>query len=238
MFHELAAHGITAEQWNGAFGDELGLIGDWVPDARWPSVLVSLPVRDFEKAKAIAEAMTTLHPGQEWTRSESNGAVSYSLQTIGGFVPITPSILVSATGFIAGLDSAQVQEAAKRGATTDAALTKSETYQNAARPMTDPSHAFTYLDTKLLVERLDVTLRPLLLMGAAFVPALSQNADFTKLPPADVITKHLSPIVMSQRFERDGYVTESTGPITMNQGALGLTAGFIGGYWRNAMATP
>ena len=29
----------------------------------------------------------------------------------------------------------------------------------------------------------------------------------TKFPPAEVITKHLSPIVMSQNYQTDGYVT-------------------------------
>jgi hypothetical protein len=37
-----------------------------------------------------------------------------------------------------------------------------------------------------------------------------------------VITKHLSPIVSSQRYERDGYVAESLGPITLDQAAIGL----------------
>jgi hypothetical protein len=37
-----------------------------------------------------------------------------------------------------------------------------------------------------------------------------------------VITKHLSPIVSSQRYDHDGYVAESLGPITLDQSAIGF----------------
>jgi hypothetical protein len=59
-------------------------------------------------------------------------------------------------------------------------------------------------------------------MAAAFVPAIAGSVDPTKLPPAEVITKHLSPIVSSQRYNRDGYVAESIGPITLDQSAVAL----------------
>jgi hypothetical protein len=63
----------------------------------------------------------------------------------------------------------------------------------------------------------------MLLMSAAFMPAISDYVDVGKLPPPEVVTKHLSPIVSSQRYDSDGYVTESTGPVTLNIG-LGLPA--------------
>jgi hypothetical protein len=58
-------------------------------------------------------------------------------------------------------------------------------------------------------------------MGAAFMPAIADTVDLSKLPPADVITKHLSPIVMSQNYDRDGYVAESVGPVPLYQTVLG-----------------
>jgi hypothetical protein len=61
------------------------------------------------------------------------------------------------------------------------------------------------------------------MMSAAFMPALSDDVDVGKLPPPDTVTRHLSPIVSSQRYQTDGYVTESVGPITLDIG-LGLPA--------------
>jgi len=62
----------------------------------------------------------------------------------------------------------------------------------------------------------------MLLMSAAFMPAISDYVDVGKLPPAEVVAKHLSLIVSSQRYERDGYITESVGPVTLSEAAIGL----------------
>ena len=73
-----------------------------------------------------------------------------------------------------------------------------------------------------LYSRLDAALRPILLMAAAFIPAVTNSVDLGKLPSPEVITKHLSPIVSSQRYDRDGYVAESIGPVTLDQSVIGL----------------
>src|SRR5207237_8843613 len=86
-----------------------------------------------------------------------------------------------------------------------------------------PTDAFVYVDTALLYSRLDAALRPMLLMSAAFMPAISDYVDVGKLPPPEIVTKHLSPIVSSQRYDGDGYVTESSGPVRLDIG-LGLPA--------------
>jgi hypothetical protein len=59
-------------------------------------------------------------------------------------------------------------------------------------------------------------------MAAAFVPAVAGSIDPTKVPTAEVITKHLSPIVSSQRYDGDGYMAESIGPITLDQLGIGV----------------
>ncbi len=90
--------------------------------------------------------------------------------------------------------------------------------------------AFNYVDTRLFYERIDAAVRPLLLMGATLYPALGQSVDLSKLPPPEAIAKHLSPIVMSQRYEENGYVTESAGPVTFRLATIGL-AGAVGGLF-------
>src|SRR5437762_13537559 len=62
----------------------------------------------------------------------------------------------------------------------------------------------------------------MLLMASAFMPGMTDSVDLTRLPAAEIITKHLSPIVSSQRYDHDGYVAESVGPITLDQSAIGL----------------
>src|SRR5206468_7550644 len=115
-----------------------------------------------------------------------------------------------------------VEEAIKRARGSSSELADSQTYKAAERLLPAPTNFFAYIDTALLYSRLDASLRPMLLMAAAFVPSVAGSIDPTKLPSPDVITKHLSPIVSSQKYDHDGYVAESIGPITLEQSAIGI----------------
>jgi len=64
-------------------------------------------------------------------------------------------------------------------------------------------------------------------MGAAFLPGIADTVDLNKLPQPEVVTRHLSPIVMSQNYDKDGYIAESVGPVTVYQSIIGL--GGLGG---------
>ena len=109
---------------------------------------------------------------------------------------------------VAGSNESAVEAAIKRSATGNSELASSENFRAAERSVSSPKQAFLYVDTALLYTRLDAAVRPILMMGAAFVPSINENVDMTKFPPAEVITKHLSPIVMSQNLPngriRDG----------------------------------
>jgi hypothetical protein len=115
-----------------------------------------------------------------------------------------------------------VEEAIKRAGGSSSELADSQTYKAAAHLLPEPTNFFAYIDMAQLYSRLDASLRPMLLMAAAFVPAVAGSIDPTKLPAPEVITKHLSPIVSSQRYDRDGYMAESIGPITLDQLGIGV----------------
>src|SRR5256885_8536490 len=109
----------------------------------------------------------------------------------------------------------------KRSATGAAELAAARNFQTAESAVPTAQQLFIYVDPALVYSRFDTALRPLLAMGAAFLPAVSDTVDLGKLPPADVITKHLSPIVMSQSYRGDGYVAESVGPVPLYQTVIG-----------------
>ena len=111
-------------------------------------------------------------------------------------------------------------------ATGSSELSAARNFQNADRAVPTAQQAFVYIDPALVYSRFDVSLRPLLAMGAAFLPAMSDTVDVSKLPAAEVITRHLTPIVMSQSYRGDGYVAESIGPVPLYQTVLaGVTTG-------------
>jgi len=229
LFQTLSANGITADDWKAAFGLELGSFADWPANARWPWLILALPVKDAAKANQIVEAFTKADEDATWTRTEKDGVRYLSMQSPASFIAITPAIALSNRMLVAGLDPVSVEEAMKRDGSSAADLSNSQVYKAAVRSVPAPTNFFAYVDTALLYSRLDATLRPMLLMGAAFMPTMNNYIDVSKLPSPEVITKHLSPIVSSQRYERDGYMAESVGPVTLNQAAIGL--GFPAAFW-------
>ncbi len=214
--------GITADDWKAAFGAELGSLADWPSSAHWPSLLLTLPVLDSAKAGKVVEAVARTDPGATWTQTEKDGVRYFSMQSPGSLIAITPTIALSNRILIAGFNPASVEEAVKRSGGTASELADSPTYKGAERLLPAPTNFFSYVDTALLYSRLDAALRPMLLMAAAFMPAMTKSVDLGKLPSPEVITKHLSPIVSSQRYDRDGYVAESIGPVTLDQSVIGL----------------
>jgi len=222
VFQDLAASGIAGEDWKAAFGLELGALADWPSSAHWPSLLLTLPVLDMAKAGKIIEAFTRADEGAIWTQTEKDRVRYFSKQSVATLVAITPTIALSDRILIAGFNPVSVEDAVKRSAGSSSELADSQTYKAAERLLPAPTNFFSYVNTALLYSRLDASLRPMLLMAAAFMPAIARSVDLGKLPSPEVITKHLSPIVSSQRYDRDGYVAESLGPITLDQAAIGL----------------
>ena len=222
FFQALSDSGITAADWRAAFGVELGSLADWPSTAHWPSLLITLPVADATKAGKIVEALLRAEENDSWTTTEKDGVHYFSKQSAASFVTITPTIALSDRILIAGLDPTSVEEAIKRTRNNSSELADFQTYKAAARLLPAPTNFFAYIDTAQLYSRLDASLRPMLLMAAAFVPAIGGSIDPGKLPGAEVTTKHLSPIVSSQWYDGDGYMAESIGPITLDQLGIGV----------------
>ena len=234
-FQALNDRGITAADWKTAFGVELAALADWPSNTHWPSFLVMLPVRDSAKAGKILDALLRSDEERGWVQTEKEGVRYVSKQSVASFVAITPTIALSDRMLIAGLNPVSVKEASKRSAVGSSELADFPTYKAAAGLLHPPTDFFAYIDTALLYSRLDASLRPMLLMAAAFVPTVAASIDPGKIPAAEVITKHLSPIVSSQRYDGDGYIAESIGPITLDQ--LGIGVAMLSGFGAAARQT-
>ncbi len=237
----LSSHGISADEVRAAFGEQAETSGIWAQDAQWPAFLAAVPVKDAARARKIADALATMEvPGGGWMRTEENGSTFYSAQIFGGLLPLSLTMALNDQLFVLGLDRAAVKTALSGAIAPDGGLEKSKTFHDAAALVPRGESAFNYVDARLLYERLDPAIRPLLTMGATLYPAWNKTVDLAKFPPADAITKHLSPIVMSQRYETDGYVTESIGPVTFRQATVGIAAAVIGSleYFHEGLKVP
>jgi hypothetical protein len=221
----IQASGVTAEEWNRAFGAEFGVIGDWPAGARLPGLLATLPVDDAGAADAVVMALTRSAPeGREWSATERNGVKLYSQAPANPFFAIAPTIALGHGRLVLGLEANAVAAAATRADASAAQLNTAPVFTAAQGLVPQPTSSFAYLDTALLYTRLDAALRPMLIMSAAFMPAVAQSVDLAKLPDPTVITRHLSPIVLSQSYSGDGYLVESVGPVSAFQAAFGIAA--------------
>jgi hypothetical protein len=224
----LSSNGITLEGWNSAFGPELSWVGDWPANSHWPSLFATLPVKDPAKANKILSVITTVNEDSAaWTHQEKDGVQYFSTRSGGQLFSLSPTIGLSDRMLVAGADAGSVEAAMKRSANGNSELATSKNFLNAERAVPTAKQAFAYIDPALIYTRVDATLRPVLFMSAAFLPGIAETVDLNKLPAPEVITKHLSPIVMSQSYDGDGYIAESVGPVTVYQTIVGV--GGLGG---------
>ncbi|MGI9086672.1 MAG: hypothetical protein ACR2HH_02860 [Chthoniobacterales bacterium] len=226
LMNAFAAKGITLDSWKSAFGAELGVIGDWPQNARLPALFATLPVKDAAKAREIMSVIAANGDESGWKNSEKDGVQYFTQPPPNPMVPIGPTIALSNQLIVAGLDPISVETAIKRGAASSG-LGASQSFKSAEALVPAPQNAFAYIDTALFYTRLDAAIRPMLIMAAAFMPAVADSVDLGKLPASDVIARHLSPIVMSQTYQTDGYMTESVGPVSIYQAIVSIGAASV-----------
>jgi hypothetical protein len=191
-------------------------------------VIAAIPVKDATRAKEIGNRVAATSQTAGWESEEGNGVRYFSIPAGMQMLAIAPTIGLSDRMLLVGLGEQSVKEGIARAAAAGPGLAAVYDFKDAETLVPAAKQGFAFVDTALLYTRLDAALRPMLLMGAAFMPAISDAVDLSKLPAPEVITKHLTPIVMSQTYAGDGYVTESAGPITFTQLATGVAAISIG----------
>lgn len=222
---------INPAEWDQAFGSEAGLLVDWAKSAHWPSGVASIAVKDFERAKKMAVVLARASDEDaSWQESDRDGVHYIAMQAAPGFRVLHPTIAVSNRVMIIGLDPGSVESVIRRSENATGDLARSDVYKAANNLVPAPTNFFAYVDLAKLYGRFDETVRPILMMWAAFMPGINRQLDLSRIPSQEIITKHLSPIVSSQRYSGNGYVTESVGPITLNQTGAALVALGVFGY--------
>ena len=220
----LSSAGVTKEDWKAAFGDEISVMAAWPANAQLPNAVFTVAVRDGARARKIVDAIAS---SSGWPKNSRNNAEYYTAPTSGVLAVVSPTIAVSDRFLVAGLSAASVDGVISPGP-ADGGLAGSEKFRSASKLVPEPAQIFVYLDLGGLYSRVDATVRPILQMGAAFVPGLSTWMDPTKLPPTEVITKHLSPVVASTSYVNGGYRSESAGTITIEQAAMAGGTAYAG----------
>jgi hypothetical protein len=209
-----------------AFGPDCAVSLTWPEGQLKPEGLLAISVKDPAKAKEALQEAATLFP--EMTTSEVGGLVYYSIPSLQSSFA-TPAATLDENHLLIGLDAAEVdrlRQALKAGDT----LEKSPTFVPVREAYRSANEVFGYLDTRAIFERGFPFVRQIATVSAALMPGVSAVIDPNKLPETDTIAKHLSPIVYSQTRLPDGYLVDSSGPITLNHALLigaGAGASFV-----------
>jgi hypothetical protein len=223
---QLQAKGITAEAVRAALGSEAALQLDWPADQAQPSVLWSIDVKDPVAAGKLVDALTSIPAGDATWEVRPAGAVTLHVLSVPATDAIRPTVAVTARSLVIGLNPASVSDAAARERSGAPNFTQSAAYKTAVAAVEKPNVAFSYLDSGTLFERVYGIVKPAALLGGAFLyPRVNDYVNLSKLPPAEAISKHLSPTVMSTTLDKQGELIASVGSITVFQAAALLAGG-------------
>ncbi len=224
----LSGHAHDAQQLvaaiSEALGEEAAIALSWPADRMIPEVLAAVQVRDPEKFQAVLEQLTAFLP--ETTRTEKGDISLYSFPSL-RYLFMDPVLAFSGNFVVAGLSSGDVETVLPAG--SNAGTLKDNPAFPAALPAFQAANeSFGFLDTKGLFERAYPLARQIAMLGSALLPKASGFWDPAKIPPTETIARHLTPIVYSQTRLPDGYLIESSGPVTMDQAALVAAGAFLG----------
>ena len=205
-----------------ALGPDCAISASWAPQQLRPTGLIAIQIRDRAKAEDSLRELLALLPEASVTELEGIRCFSFPwLQS--AFA--NPSLAVLEDFLVLGVDPSELSHSLQ-SFKTGGTLEKSPIFAPALSAYRAANEVFGYADSKVIFERGFPMLRQVIVFGAAVVPGASAIIDASKLPETETIAKHLQPIVYNQIRIPEGYLVESSGPITMNQAVfLGVAAG-------------
>jgi len=179
-------------------------------------------IKNGDRARDALAQVTQLAPGATVQKMDSIDL--YIIPTQYGTLAIAQNDLF----LLVGTDATFVTKAAK-GPTGEKTLMESAPFQPALGIYESANEGFCYIDTPTTFERLYSNFVPVLRFGALVIPSIGKMMDINKMPKPETISRHLPPIVLSQKRTTDGTLIESSGPVSMSEflligaGAFGAT---------------
>ena len=209
-----------AEAAAASFAPDCAVMANWAEGSMAPSPLLSVLIKNGDRARDALAQVTQLAPGATVQKMDSIDL--YIIPTQYGTLAIAQNDLF----MLAGMDPAFVTQVAK-GPTGEKTLMESAPFQPALGIYESANEGFCYIDTPTTFERLYSNFVPVLRFGALVMPSIGKMMDINKLPKAETISRHLPPIVLSQKRTTDGTLIESSGPVSMSEFLL-IGAGVFG----------
>jgi len=232
IFGFLTENGVDLKKLPEIFGTESVAVANWPPDAMFPTALLAVSIKDRPAIEAMTRGVVEKF-APSVTISERHGATVFDFP-IPGIPLIDPAVAVSDGHLVVALTSGALTGAMNR-APGQETLANSTAFQSVSAQWEKKSQSFMFIDTQTIFERIYNTARPMIIFGAAMSPDVAKAVDIQNLPETETISKHLGPIVMTQHATPNGWLIESSGPITLYQtilaGALGVGVSAAANTW-------
>jgi hypothetical protein len=200
------------------------MIVDREPKSDSLSGAISLRVSDPAKFQHLVDQVVTEKFPESCTKIEVASIPAYLL-LVNERVPIVFG-LVGHQFLITGSQS-NFAELVHRLQSRALGLEADNQYKAIAKMVDEPNVLFAYLDAKSGFERFYEASTPMLAFWIVLMPTLNRYVDAMALPDTEVISKHLSPIVLSRHRVAKGVVDESVGPVTAYDAVALLLGGAL-----------
>ena len=136
-----------------------------------------------------------------------------------------PTIALNDKHLAFGLNTETVKAALKQAQSAKADVPGRADYQAALKTVAAPKAGLLYLDVKTLFERLYDKLKPMAAFAVLGQPDVAKYLDPSKLPKAETISRHLSPMLISWAEAEGGTQMDSIGPVSLIQAYVPLVGG-------------
>ncbi len=236
---ELQKEGLTVADITQTFGAEIAVVSDWESGAlAIPTLFIAAEVRDAEKARKFATLITRAMESEGRLIEKEHRGVK--LWTMKGDLPLVqPTLALSGTHLMFGLNPASVTAALDHAASGKSALAGTAAFTGALGTVGDTNAGLAYADPARLTERLYERVRPFIANAIAGSPQLSRILDASMLPKVETLARHMPPFIAGFHSGERGFVIESTGPVSYvtGVGGVGMLAGLaVPFFWLRAEA--
>jgi hypothetical protein len=200
------------------------IVVDRDPKADSLNAAFSAEITDPERFQHFIDQIVMEKFPDRSRRVEVAAVPAYAIQLTGN-----TSLICGLVGrqLLVALTRSEFSELVHRLQSQSAGLGNNAQFNGIAKLVHEPADMFVYMDAKTAFESLYDAFRPMLVFGVALIPALNQYIDAMTLPETGEVSKHLSPIVLSQYRVAHGIVDESIGPITAYEAFALISGGAV-----------
>ncbi|MBI4027085.1 MAG: hypothetical protein HY360_19020 [Verrucomicrobia bacterium] len=217
----------------GRFGPEAAVLLEWREPSRYPFLSLIVETKNPDQVRAVVERIFRFVQDEERGRitglSVSTGPSNtkiLSLNLAGWSVGLSPSFAVAEQFAILSVNRGSVESVLGNLSGAREGLAANKEFQAMDARFPRDYYQFVYCDQRHLFERVFGELGQL--TASPFFSRIRAHVDFSRLPRAETISRHLFSSGWVASVDADGFHQSSFGPVNLPMLTLGAAGSVIG----------